>query len=63
MLGNNRNKGHLYKLRLTSLLKMINSETIKPIAVLMHHPPYEINLGPNIFHFDNLNTIAGLRFI
>ena len=42
---------------------MINSETIKPIAVLMHDPPYEINLGPNIFHFDNLNTIASLRFI
>ena len=42
---------------------MINSETIKPIALLMHHPPYEINLGPDIFHFDNLNTIAGFRFI
>ena len=42
---------------------MINSETIKPVAVLTHHRPYEINLGPDIFHFDNLNTIAGVRFI
>ena len=39
---------------------MINSETIKPIAVLMHHPPCEINVGPDIFHFDNLNAMADL---
>ena len=33
MLGNNRNKSFFYKLRQKSLLKMINSETIKPMAV------------------------------
>jgi len=59
-LNKNSNKGHFCDLRRKNLVKMINSETVKPIVVLMHHPPCEINVGPDIFHFDNLNAMADL---
>ncbi len=41
---------------------MINSESLKPIAVFMHHPPCEVSLGPNIFHFENLKAMSDLFY-
>ncbi|MBT6098010.1 MAG: hypothetical protein HOH05_06505 [Marinovum sp.] len=59
-LNTHSNKGHFCDSRQESLVKMINSETTKPIAVFMHHPPCAINVGPDPFHFDNLDAMEGL---
>ncbi len=59
-LNEHSNKGHFCDFRLDNLTKMIQSEETKPIAVFMHHPPCAINVGPDRFHFDNLDSMANL---
>jgi len=59
-LNKHSNKGHFCDCRRENLIEMINSEATKPIAVFMHHPPCAINVGPDLFHFENLSAMADL---
>jgi Icc protein len=43
------------------LVDLINAERNKPIAVFTHHPPFEITVGPDRFHFETAESIARLR--
>ena len=43
------------------LTKLIGSESNKPIAVFTHHPPFEVTVGPDRFHFETMESMARLR--
>jgi hypothetical protein len=42
------------------LIDMINAESTKPIAVFAHHPPFEVTVGPDRFHYETPEAMARL---
>jgi 3',5'-cyclic AMP phosphodiesterase CpdA len=40
---------------------LIDAEPNKPIAVFTHHPPFEVTVGPDRFHFETMEGMARLR--
>jgi Icc protein len=55
------NKGDFCSERARRLLKLIDAETTKPIVVFMHHPPFEVMVGPDRLHFETPEIMARLR--
>jgi 3',5'-cyclic AMP phosphodiesterase CpdA len=55
------NKGDFCPERAKRLLERIDTDTRKPIAVLAHHPPFEVIVGPDPFNFETLDTMDRLR--
>lgn len=55
------NKGDFCVERARHLIEMIDAETSKPIAVFVHHPPFEVLVGPDRFHFDDMTAMDRLR--
>jgi 3',5'-cyclic-AMP phosphodiesterase len=55
------NKGDFCRERVRHLIGMIESETIKPIAVFTHHPPFEVTVGPDSLHFETPEIMSRLR--
>jgi 3',5'-cyclic-AMP phosphodiesterase len=55
------NKGDFCARRAARLRDLIEAETAKPIAVFTHHPPFEVNVGPDRIHFETLEAMARLR--
>ena len=55
------NKGDFCAARLHRLAAMIDAEIEKPIAVFAHHPPIEVLVGPDRFHFEDLGAMQALR--
>jgi len=55
------NMGDFCQKRLQNLGDMLNAEDEKPVAVFMHHPPCEIDVGPNPMHFENPDVMLELR--
>src|SRR5215471_8894418 len=47
--------------RVRRLVELIDAETTKPIAVFTHHPPFEVLVGPDRFHFETTETVSRLR--
>jgi 3',5'-cyclic AMP phosphodiesterase CpdA len=43
------------------LAALIDAEPNKPIAVFTHHPPFEVTVGPDRFHFTTMEGMARLR--
>ncbi len=43
------------------LIKLIDAEPKRPIAVFTHHPPFEVTVGPDRFHFETIESMARLR--
>jgi 3',5'-cyclic-AMP phosphodiesterase len=43
------------------LIDLIDAETTKPIAVFTHHPPFEVTVGPDRFHFETPEPMSRLR--
>jgi hypothetical protein len=43
------------------LIKLIGSEPNKPIAIFTHHPPFEVTVGPDRFHFETTESMSRLR--
>jgi 3',5'-cyclic-AMP phosphodiesterase len=43
------------------LATLIDAEPNKPIAVFTHHPPFEVTVGPDRFHFTTMEGMARLR--
>ena len=42
------------------LRALIDAEPNKPIAVFTHHPPFEVTVGPDRFHFESMGGMARL---
>ncbi|MGB6536676.1 MAG: metallophosphoesterase [Xanthobacteraceae bacterium] len=55
------NKGDFCAERAARLRDLIEDESAKPIAVFTHHPPFEVDVGPERIHFHSLEAMARLR--
>lgn len=53
-------KGDFCARRVVRFQELAAREPEKPIAVFAHHPPFEILVGPERFHFDDLDAMARL---
>lgn len=53
-------KGEFCAYRFARLEELAARETSKPIAVFTHHPPFEVMVGPERFHFDDLAIMTQL---
>jgi 3',5'-cyclic-AMP phosphodiesterase len=57
--GNGR--GDFRREQAEHLIELIDAEPDKPIAVFTHHPPFEVTVGPDRFHFETMDSMARLR--
>jgi 3',5'-cyclic AMP phosphodiesterase CpdA len=55
------NKGDFCAARVRRLIDLIDAERTKPIAVLTHHPPFEVTVGPERLHFATAEKMSRLR--
>jgi Icc protein len=54
------NKGQLCAERLQHLEEMLLADTTKPVALFLHHPPYEAVGIPDPFQYENWNDVENL---
>jgi 3',5'-cyclic-AMP phosphodiesterase len=55
------NKGDFCLARARRLIGLIDADARKPIAVIAHHPPFEVPVGPDPVNFATPETMARLR--
>ena len=55
------NKGDFCRDRVEKLINMIDADTTRPIAVFTHHPPFEVQVGPDPINFETREIMAELR--
>lgn len=60
-LHNNSNKGEFCKQRLTHLEQMLNADLSRPVAVFMHHPPFEATGIPDPYQFEDWTEAEAIR--
>jgi Icc protein len=60
-MSTSSNKGDFCADRARHLSEMIDADSAKPIAVFAHHPPFEVTVGPDRFHFENVSAMERLR--
>jgi len=60
-LNPSSNKGDFCPERVSNFIDLIDAETTKPIAVFTHHPPFEVPVGPDPFHFETPDAMSNLR--
>ena len=60
-LSPGHNKGEFSAAQVERLIAVMEAQTTKPIAVFTHHPPFEVMVGPERFHFESPDGIARLR--
>jgi 3',5'-cyclic-AMP phosphodiesterase len=60
-LSSESNRGDFSPEQAGHLIDLIDAEAKKPIAVFTHHPPFEVAVGPDRFHFEKLETMSRLR--
>jgi Icc protein len=60
-LNSGSNRGDFCRARANRLIDMIDAETSKPIAVLAHHPPFEVPVGPDPLNFETPEMMARLQ--
>lgn len=54
------NKGDFCAARMRRLAALVEAETVKPIAVFTHHPPFAVTVGPHPLHFETAESMARL---
>lgn len=55
------NRGDFCPERAKRLIALIDADPTKPIAVLAHHPPFEVPVGPDPLNFETPETMQRLR--
>jgi 3',5'-cyclic-AMP phosphodiesterase len=60
-LSDGRNKGDFRAEQVQPLLNLIDADMTKPIAVFVHHPPFEVMVGPERMHFETMESMVRLR--
>jgi 3',5'-cyclic AMP phosphodiesterase CpdA len=60
-LAEGSNKGDFCAARLRRLQDTLAERPAGPIAVFAHHPPFEVMVGPDRFHYDSLDAMEALR--
>src|SRR5690349_3885192 len=59
-LSEGHGRGHFRREQVEHLIALIDAEPDKPIAVFTHHPPFEVTVGPDRFHFETTEGMARL---
>lgn len=54
-------KGDFCAARVAGLKRLIDGDPAKPVAVFLHHPPFEVPVGPERMHFESAAAMSGLR--
>jgi len=54
-------RGDFRREQVVDLIKLIDADFDRPIAVFTHHPPFEVTVGPDRFHFENMESMVRLR--
>ena len=54
------NRGEFRPEQVRRLIELIDAEPGKPIAVFTHHPPFEVTVGPDRFHFETMESMLRL---
>jgi len=57
-LSEGNNRGDFGRERIERLNKLVDAETKKPIAIFMHHPPFEVPVGPDPLNFVAAEAMA-----
>ena len=57
--GNGR--GDFRREQAEHFIELIDAEPNRPIAVFTHHPPFEVTVGPDRFHFEAMESMSRLR--
>lgn len=60
-LSEGNNKGDFGRERIERLTKLVDAEKKKPIAIFMHHPPFEVPVGPDPLNFVTAEAMEELR--
>ena len=60
-LSDGHNRGDFRREQVEHLIELIDAEPNKPIAVFTHHPPFEVTVGPDRFHFETMESTSRLR--
>jgi Icc protein len=60
-LNTGSNKGDFCAKRAERLIDLIDAETSKPIAVIAHHPPFEVKVGPDPLNFETPEMMQRLQ--
>ena len=60
-LNTHSNKGDFCTERAERLIRVIDADTTKPIAVFAHHPPFEVQVGPDPINFETPEMMERLR--
>jgi len=55
------NKGDFCARRLEDLDRLIGADPAQPVAVFLHHPPFEVLVGPERMHFESAEAMSALR--
>lgn len=55
------NKGDFCARRFEAMKRLIGEDSARPVAVFMHHPPFEVLVGPERMHFESQAVMANLR--
>ena len=59
-LSEGNNRGDFGRDRLERLNKLVDAETKKPISIFMHHPPFDVPVGPDPLNFVTAEAMAEL---
>jgi hypothetical protein len=54
-------KGDFCTARVAGLRRLIDGCPDKPVAVFLHHPPFEVPVGPERMHFASPEAMSRLR--
>jgi 3',5'-cyclic AMP phosphodiesterase CpdA len=60
-LSEGNNKGDFGPERIERLKELVDAASNKPIAIFMHHPPFEVSVGPDPLNFVTAETMIELR--
>lgn len=55
------NKGDFCRERDRRLSELIDAESVKPIAVFMHHPPFMVTVGPDPLSFVSVDAMSRVQ--
>lgn len=55
------NKGDFCDERFAGLAKLLRAEPAKPVAIFMHHPPFDVSVGPEPLNFKSRDAMLRLR--
>lgn len=60
-LSSSGNKGDFCAERAHHVIELTDADTTRPIVAFAHHPPFEVVVGPDRIHFEDMTAMERLR--